>query len=566
MSMQSTNINAVPDSDSGCMRGGVIGSGCSSGRAGAWLWRMAWCLLFSSLFAMSAPAGAASEEIDKLVMPGALIQGHAKYEDQCDKCHRGFSKEVQTQLCADCHDDVDADIRKRTGYHGKDPAVRDQSCRSCHTDHIGREADIVIFSPHQFDHALSDFALEGAHQKVVCKGCHESGKKFRDAPGLCVDCHREDDVHNGELGEKCADCHDQKRWPETGFDHDKTDFPLREAHREVSCESCHADEKYEDTPMECVSCHRINDIHGGRYGKKCDDCHAESEWARIRFDHNRQTDYPLIGRHRRVACDSCHTSDLYADLSRACISCHRNDDVHLGRYGEKCNDCHTEKDWKKSQFDHDRDTDYKLLGKHSEVACESCHKGNATEEDLDTRCLACHGKDDIHRGAEGENCESCHNEKGWALEVSFNHDMSRFPLHGLHAVVPCEECHFDSAYRNASTACADCHLKDDDHKGQLGPDCGHCHNANSWSIWTFDHDKQTRYPLDGKHSDLACTACHDQPIKNYHDLSLPMNCIACHRGDDVHNGQFGRDCGRCHISESFRKIRGRRGRAREAAD
>jgi len=500
-----------------------------------------------------------AQEIDQLVMPGELIQGHAKYEQECEKCHLGFSKETQAKLCLDCHDKVQGDIKQGKGYHGLEPEIEKTPCKDCHTDHIGRDASIVILNPQAFDHKLTDFPLNGAHGEVICGGCHQKDSLFREASIYCIDCHKKDDVHNGELGKKCVDCHNEKRWSKTDFNHDDTDFPLLAAHKEVACESCHADEKYQDTPQDCHSCHQLNDIHGGRRGKKRADCHGQSRWEKIDFNHNSQTDYPLLGKHKRVACDSCHKNDLYEDLSHSCISCHRNDDVHLGRYGSKCNECHSEKDWKKSSFDHNRDTDYKLIGKHIETRCESCHKGNSKEEDLETDCYSCHRKDDVHKGVEGEQCEKCHLETGWTADIGFDHDMSAFPLLGLHGLVPCEECHFDRVYTNAPTGCDDCHRDDDDHKGRLGLNCESCHNANSWAIWLFDHDKQTDYVLDGKHKGLACVACHTKQVNNYHDLKLPVMCIKCHLSDDVHNRQFGRDCGRCHVTEDFKKIQGRRG-------
>lgn len=37
-------------------------------------------------------------------------------------------------------------------------------------------------------------------------------------------------------------------------------------------------------------------------------------------------------------------------------------------------------------------------------------------------------------------------------------------------------------------------------------------------------------------------------------MTLSRDCVSCHRIDDVHDGQFGRDCGRCHGSESFKHV------------
>jgi hypothetical protein len=38
-------------------------------------------------------------------------------------------------------------------------------------------------------------------------------------------------------------------------------------------------------------------------------------------------------------------------------------------------------------------------------------------------------------------------------------------------------------------------------------------------------------------------------------VSLSGTCASCHDDDDVHHGEFGRDCQRCHVTSSFKKIR-----------
>ena len=45
---------------------------------------------------------AVSAGLKSLVKPGEVIEGHMKYEEQCEKCHKPFSKESQTVLCRNC--------------------------------------------------------------------------------------------------------------------------------------------------------------------------------------------------------------------------------------------------------------------------------------------------------------------------------------------------------------------------------------------------------------------------------------------------------------------------------
>ena len=39
------------------------------------------------------------------------------------------------------------------------------------------------------------------------------------------------------------------------------------------------------------------------------------------------------------------------------------------------------------------------------------------------------------------------------------------------------------------------------------------------------------------------------------ELGSGQRCRNCHRADDVHDGEFGFDCGRCHTTESFSEVR-----------
>ncbi|MGB5338996.1 MAG: cytochrome c3 family protein, partial [Gammaproteobacteria bacterium] len=246
-------------------------------------------------------------DIETLFMPGELIQGHAKFESECSKCHVRFQKSTQSQLCRDCHDDVDADMQAKTGYHGRNPAIADTTCVACHTDHNGRDTDIVLLNRSSFDHALTDFRLEQRHTAVSCAACHLPERKFSEAPSDCHDCHGEQDPHAGNLGEQCGDCHTAKAWKDTGFDHKKTDFPLLGKHQEVSCTACHLDTQYENTPQDCNSCHYLNDSHNGRNGDQCQDCHNSKRWDQTDFDHQKQTEFALRGKHRDISCESCHS-------------------------------------------------------------------------------------------------------------------------------------------------------------------------------------------------------------------------------------------------------------------
>jgi hypothetical protein len=511
-------------------------------------------LLLGSLAALAfSRAALAQRRVETLVMPGPVVQSHADIESECGKCHSRLSDTPQNRLCVSCHQDVGSDVADGRGFHGRVPAAETVECRACHIEHAGRGAEIVRLDSELFDHDTTDYPLHGAHERVACERCHADGAKHREAPSVCYDCHAADDPHAGRLGQSCEGCHSDKAWREVRFDHDQTDFPLTGKHGNVGCAACHVNERYRDLPSECSSCHLLDDVHRGTRGPSCEKCHASSDWKQTSFDHGRDTDFPLEGGHSGIACISCHRGNPYAVKVRStCVACHRADDDHLGRFGGKCETCHSAERWRDVAFDHQKATGFALAGQHTGLDCEACHSGPIYEVALATSCESCHAADDPHAGQQGKACGSCHEETGWTRNVPFDHDITRFPLLGLHAAVPCEECHLTPEYRNASSVCVDCHAEQDVHAATLGARCEQCHTPASWPLWKFDHDAQTHFPLLGAHDGLACAACHRTPVASRIELST--TCGSCHEREDVHRGRFGRNCDRCHTAASFADV------------
>jgi hypothetical protein len=490
---------------------------------------------------------------ETLLMPGKLSNAHAKYEEDCSNCHDRTDRSRQTPLCLACHKEVAADIGTRGGFHGRMTGMDSAQCKACHSEHLGRDGDIVKLTREQFDHRLTDFALDGAHANVVCDGCHRAGKKYREAPADCHACHREEEPHQGKLGRECGSCHDAAAWRHVTYDHDRTKYPLREKHSEVPCVQCHFGDRYRGTPQQCVSCHSPDDVHRGERGTDCGECHTTAAWRAAKFDHAKETEFALIGVHARIACQDCHRSGRLEDpLPTDCYGCHRGEDSHAGRLGKECNKCHDNEKWQTSTFDHTRDAKWPLEGRHKEVDCHACHTAATETQKLGTDCHGCHRATDVHAGKLGSECEQCHGVEGWRSEVRFDHDLTDFPLLGLHVAVPCEQCHVTRAYKGVGSECYACHQKDDVHKGGLGKDCNRCHSPNGWRIWEFDHGKETDFALTGAHGKLACASCHKQPAE---EVKLDMSCVSCHAQDDVHLGQYGRQCQRCHSTVNFRGAR-----------
>jgi len=474
---------------------------------------------------------------------------------KCDSCHKPGSKfRDAPKVCVSCHQKDDDKAHK--GNFGK-------KCETCHVDKGWKEI--------LFDHTRNTkFPLLGKHQSppLKCVACHK-GDLYKDKLQMtCVSCHKKDDAkaHNGKLGPKCETCHSEKDWKTTKFDHDKTKFPLLGKHEEVKCDKCHIDKKYKGTPTVCATCHKKDDdkAHKGRFGPKCETCHVEKDWKEIKFDHAKQTKFPLLGKHQSppLKCAACHKGDLYKDkLQMTCIACHKKDDdkAHKGNFGVKCESCHVEDDWKKIKFDHDKETKYPLLGKHKKTKCTDCHKGDLYKDKLKQDCVSCHQKDDdkSHKGQEGKKCETCHVEEAWTKADKFNHNrMSTFPLLGKHGIVACKKCHLAPTFKDAKSDCWSCHEKDDEkvHKRRFGTECQVCHSTRAWGAWDFDHNK-TDFKLVGPHKKTAnkCYACHSKPMSG--KVLTSTVCGSCHARDDVHNGNFGDRCERCHEGNDWKTVK-----------
>ncbi|MCB1591822.1 MAG: cytochrome C [Alphaproteobacteria bacterium] len=509
----------------------------------------------------SGGAGQIAGTVRTLVMPGPVSEAHKKYEQQCSECHAPFSKVTQNSLCLKCHEDIQADIDKKSGFHGRTPTISTAQCKTCHTEHEGQDFNIIKLEKSAFRHDLTDFPLADAHASpsLGCESCHKEGQAFRDAKSGCFDCHEKDDTHKGKLGQDCARCHEPFSWKKARFDHRETKFPLTGKHESVECDKCHKDATFEGAPLDCYSCHQKDDKHKSEKTRKCEACHTPEKWTSTRstFDHKKETGFGLEGKHEFLACKSCHKDlDFTHNEKEGCFNCHKDDDVHKGTNGRKCEQCHNSADWSKVSFDHDRDTHFKLLGAHKNLDCVDCHEQNSKTKKIGTSCNLCHKADDVHKGKLGANCNKCHNEKSWTENVAFNHDATSFPLIGIHAVTDCEECHKTKAFKGTSTACVSCHAQKDYHKKTLGNNCAKCHNPNGWKLWQFDHNSQTDFRLEGKHEGLACKECHKTASENG-KITAEEGCYDCHKSDNIHKGAFGtleNRCNLCHNSIRFKTV------------
>jgi len=344
---------------------------------------------------------------------------------------------------------------------------------------------------------------------------------------------------------------------------------------------------------DCTNCHR--DLHKGRLGSNCLQCHNFIEFKDIaKFDHS-LTRYPLTGAHSEVACSKCHTpgpdrQPRYTGIAfRACSDCHA--DPHRGGFSEGCESCHRTSGWKAvatskmdQSFDHSR-TAYPLLGKHAAVECDRCHAQGDFKKPLDfKKCSDCH-RQDPHGGQfdsriGGNECSNCHTVDGFKPSTFGlkEHAGTAYPLEGKHATVPCEQCHIPkgraTVYKMKFQRCDNCHA--DMHAGQFlsAPYlnlCDQCHSLQRFVPSTFGlsrHDKAP-FALSGSHLAVPCNSCHKQslnintkPTAQYKWRDL--RCSSCHA--DPHHGHFNAvmqrlehkgiaiGCGVCHSTRTWNDL------------
>ena len=507
-------------------------------------------------------------------------------EDNFDHLKAGYSLEGQHAIidCRQCHHPEnisDTVLKSRNGTF----LGLNHECLSCHDDfHQGTLSnncvdchDFEAFRPASlFDHNDARFKLRHAHLDVDCIACHEeesqNGKGFQRFTNIpfadCKDCH--DNPHRSSWQTKCIDCHSEKTFNhfigDSRFNHNNTQFELKGAHKDVSCFDCHsaANAKivfsdHEGTGVnQCATCHE--DPHKGKFGNYCVECHNESSFFSLndqsKFDHN-LTDFGLVGKHIEVDCKDCHSGKLTDTLAHSnCFDCHA--DYHNGDFIQNglrrdCKECHSlYQNFSFTVFgieEHERSA-FVLDGAHIATPCFYCHvsEDRWTFRNIGSSCIDCH--DDIHEGFisasyyPDKNCNACHNTESWA-EINFDHNQTEWELTGLHTTVSCSGCHFaysvkesnilEQKFLDLSQDCKNCH--DNPHGSQFEisgiTDCIRCHVTSSWNPENFDHD-MTAFPLEGKHAEVECRACHTEVFidNNTEMINFKMEsfaCIDCHQ-------------------------------------
>jgi hypothetical protein len=536
--------------------------------------------------ALAVLAGGAEPARAQFFSPGTLARSHAPWSGDdlgnCARCH-AENRGVSAERCLACHAPLFRTIARGEGLHGRMAAAKRDACQSCHPDHRGVDFNMVDWRPlggrQAFNHALAGWPLAGKHAQLPrlvvdpesrrWLAAHAGARTFLGLSVACAACHA--DEHRGQVGRDCGQCHGDGDWKSTPrFDHRRTAYPLIGKHAAVACGKCHPEKQDAEPagfprprsltylqlkPVEhqaCTTCHK--DPHKGSWGSGCVTCHSEAGWSAISRSYTEvpasfhdQAKFPLRGGHAKAPCRACHgpfpgrPAKFKGLAHEKCAACHA--DAHLGQLEAKggskrlrdCADCHGVDAFRPARFELEQHAalPFPLEGAHRAVACAACH---AEDRRLATR-IAPEARRKLKREKRPER---------WSLMV----------------MRP------DKAPRQ----CASCHQ--DVHQGQFaaagqGNDCARCHEVESFRRVTFDHDRDSRYPLTGRHRLLACSACHQAsgPGQAVRYRPLAAACATCHR--DAHGGQFlfpqrGREpsrpmpentrCEHCHQTKGWKDL------------
>jgi formate dehydrogenase gamma subunit len=537
------------------------------------------------------------KEFNAIIRPNQLSKAHRIKElTKCTACHE-YTGELKDEKCMDCHRIIKKRMEEKLGYHGNNKG----KCIKCHREHppeaLGK---IIKFEKEKFDHKLALFKLEGKHAEIKeCEKCHKArpkgaseglyvGMKYE----LCTDCHK--DPHNNALGAKCEQCHTDKGWKgkDLKFDHNKdSKYKLEGKHTDVKCIDCHKPTKQGSTDMStavfkgmkfnlCTDCHK--DPHNSQFKEKnCTTCHSTKGWRGkdLIFDHSKDSKYKVEDKHKDLGCAECHVPDekdanaaikklakkkpaekpkkdvKYGNAQfvnikyKLCTDCH--EDQHNNQFKDKnCTPCHTIKSWREKdlKFDHNKDSKYKIEDKHKDAACTDCHIPD--EKDPNTA------------------------------------------IKKLTKKKPAEKPKKDVKYGNAQFVnikyklCTDCH--EDPHNSQFkDKTCTPCHTIKSWKEkdLNFDHNKDSKFKLEGKHKESGCADCHvpdekdanaamrkltklpkkktteEKPKKDIRfgtaqltDIKFKL-CTDCH--EDPHKNVLGANCDYCHGLTDWKKKKGK---------
>ncbi|MBU2692475.1 MAG: hypothetical protein KJ970_16260, partial [Candidatus Eisenbacteria bacterium] len=538
--------------------------------------------------------------------PGPLSSTHEFLDDSgsCDICHGNNPSDdeaSQDESCLTCHDGIAWLIAQQRGFH----AEYSEGCGGCHVEHEGPDARLIdpdLVDPKGFDHNDTGWPLGETHADLSCSDCHQDQHQV--SPVLNMEPGSSPDGSFLGLENRCTACHAE----------DEISPGLISAtHAHLDCRNCHSEGA--SIEQACLACHQGIDhlIKAERgfhaeYSEGCAACHTEHEGRDAllidpdfvdpgAFDHS-DTGWEFQGRHSELECTACHrdnfrrspvmklrptveAGETFLGLETTCVNCHIN--PHGDRFNtpldkKDCTICHSFTAFRPARIDAmlHATFPFPLVGAHQALPCFDCHTelrlprlATTLHNESDpppsllfakthASCSDCH--EDQHGGRFSSDCSQCHGADRFHPVARFDHaEATGFALEGAHADLECATCHSSKDLFQGDLACVSCHQ--DVHRGEFGTACALCHSSRGFqdpSTFARAH-RETRFPLTGAHTTVACDACHGSPggeELNY--VLTPVDCEACHlaeydaTGDPDHGkAGFPHDCSECHTPSEW---------------
>ena len=280
------------------------------------------------------------------------------------------------------------------------------------------------------------------------------------------------------------------------FDHMTTGFELLGQHRDLPCESCHANAIFKGTPKACANCHGVGTAIRATSkpsdhilsSDQCGACHTPIAWKpAVNFDHTQV----------RGSCSSCHNG----------VQAQGKPPNHIITDLE-CDACHTTLSWSGAMFTH----------QGVNGGCAACHN-NVSAAGPPANHIP------IASGAAATPCEACHSPS------NFSTWQGGTINHLAVTALSCASCHETANYlgmhASTNTTAADSRPNTTlDPKHPATGDCGQCHDTTTFA-------NSALRPANHIPTNAPCVQCHTT-AGNYALYSVTgvhqgvTDCLACH--------------------------------------
>jgi len=177
-------------------------------------------------------------------------------EVRCADCHPSITFKPRPSNCFGCHPEP----KVHKGQYGT-------QCEQCHSTKTFEDIRPL--------HDVGDFSLKGMHDNIACERCHKDTRPLAGSGNFCLNCHRQDDVHNNSLSPRCGECHTQWSFAPARFDHTRVGCSLTGVHKTLACFDCHKNGNFAGISPRCASCHVYDAFRANGFTPEAGTSHAQ---------------------------------------------------------------------------------------------------------------------------------------------------------------------------------------------------------------------------------------------------------------------------------------------------